>query len=128
MDQARGLDTTLHRVIDVIADRLHAIDQAIEFGFDRILTSGGAHNAVTGASEIAKMVRHADEDIRIMPGGGINRRNIVKISQITNTSDFHSSCSIERKVHSPNLFTQKTTRITSTDEVRQMKAAIKALM
>ena len=125
MDQARGLDTTLHRVVDVISDRFHAIDQAIEFGFNRILTSGGAHNAVAGASEIAKMVEHADDQIIIMPGGGINSRNVAKISQLTSTSDFHASCSIEKKVRLPNLFTQKAMRITSADEVRQMKAAIK---
>ncbi|MEK9570623.1 MAG: copper homeostasis protein CutC [Paracoccaceae bacterium] len=128
MDQARGLDTTLHRVVDVISDRFHAIDQAVEFGFNQILTSGGAHNAVAGASEIAKMVEHADDQIIIMPGGGINSRNVAKISQLTNTSDFHASCSIEKKVRLPNLFTQKAMRITSADEVRQMKAAIKTLI
>ena len=128
MDQARGLDTTLNRVVDVISDRFHAIDQAVEFGFNRILTSGGAHNAVAGASEIAKMVEHAGDQIIIMPGGGINSRNVAKISQLTNTSDFHASCSIEKKVRLPNLFTQKAMRITSGDEVRQMKAAIKTLM
>jgi len=128
MDQARGLDTTLHRVVDVISARFHAIDQAVEFGFNRILTSGGAHNAVAGASEIAKMVEHADDQIIIMPGGGINSRNVAKISQLTNTSDFHASCSIEKKVRLPNLFTQKAMRITSADEVRQMKAAIKTLI
>lgn len=128
MDQARGLDTTLHRVVDVISDRFHAIDQAVEFGFNRILTSGGAHNAVAGASEIAKMVEHAGGQIIIMPGGGINSRNVAKISQLTNTSDFHASCSMEKKVRLPNLFTQKTMRITSADEVRQMKAAIKTLI
>jgi len=128
MDQARGLDTTLHRVVDVISDRFHAIDQAVEFGFNRILTSGGAHNAAAGASEIAKMVEHADDQIIIMPGGGINSRNVAKISQLTNTSDFHASCSIEKKVRLPNLFTQKAMRITSADEVRQMKAAIKTLI
>ena len=128
MDQAKGLDTTLHRVVDVISDRFHAIDQAVEFGFNRILTSGGAHNAVAGASEIAKMVEHADDQIIIMPGGGINSRNVAKISQLTNTSDFHASCSIEKKVRLPNLFTQKAMRITSADAVRQMKAVIKTLM
>jgi copper homeostasis protein len=128
MDQAKGLDTTLHRVVDVISDRLHAIDQAIELGFKRILTSGGAHDAINGAAEIAKMVQHADEEIIIMPGGGINPRNVVTISQITKTSEFHASCSIELKVLSSNLFTRKSPRITSADEVRKLKDALKTTL
>lgn len=128
MKETRGLDATLHRVVDVISDRFHAIDQAIELGFKRILTSGGAHDAINGAAEIAKMVQHADEDIIIMPGGGINSRNVAKISQLTSTSEFHSSYGIEQKVHAPGIFAQKSKRITSADEVRQMKAAIKTLM
>ena len=51
-----GLDTTLHRVVDVIKDRLRAVDMAVELGFSRILTSGGAQNADIGAFEIGKMV------------------------------------------------------------------------
>jgi len=125
MDQARGLDPTLHRVIDVISDRLRAIDQAIELGFDRILTSGGAHDAVTGATEIAKMVRHAHSAIKIIPGGGISTKNVSEIFKITNASEFHASCSIELKVLSSNLFTQKSPRITSADEVRKLKDALK---
>ncbi len=72
MDQANGLNTTLHRLVDRISNRLRAIGQAIVLGFDRILTSGGAQDAETGATEIAKMVRHAGAAIIITPGGGIN--------------------------------------------------------
>ena len=34
MDEAKGLNTTLHRVVDRISHRLRAIGQAIELGFD----------------------------------------------------------------------------------------------
>ena len=74
MDQAESLDTTLHRAVDRISNRFRAIDQAIELGFDRILTSSGAQDAETGATEIAKMLRHTSDVVIITPGGGINAK------------------------------------------------------
>ena len=40
-DGARGLNTTLHSVAGEILNRLRTINQAIERGFERILTSSG---------------------------------------------------------------------------------------
>ena len=40
-DGARGLNTTLHSVGGEILNRLRTINQAIERGFERILTSSG---------------------------------------------------------------------------------------
>ena len=125
MDEAKGLNTTLHRVVDRISNLLRAIGQAIELGFDRILTSSGAQDAETGVVEIAKIMRHYAATIIIMPGGGINAKNVGKIGQITNASGFHGFRSIEQKEPTPNLFTQKSARIASADEVRKIKAALK---
>ena len=120
-----GLDTTLHRVVDVITDRLRAIDMAVELGFDRILTSGGAQNADTGASEIAKMVQHAGEAIIIMPGSGITAENVAHIFKATGAKEFHASCRALKNSLSPNMFTKTTQRHASADIVRKVKAALK---
>ena len=125
MAKASGLDTTLHRVVDVITDRLRAIDVATELGFDRILTSGGAQNADTGASEIAKMVQYAGEAINIMPGGGITAENVARIFKATGANEFHASCSIVENPLSPNMFTKTRRRHTSADIVRKVKAALR---
>ena len=125
MDEAKDLNTTLHRVVNRISNKLRAIDQAIELGFDQVFTSGGAQHADAGATEIAKMMRHARAEIIIMPDGGINVKNVGKIIQVTNASEFYASCCIERKGPSPNLFTQKFTRITSADEKSKIKATLK---
>jgi len=124
MEEASGLDTTLHRVVDVITDRLRAIDMAVELGFDRILTSGGAQNADIGASEIAKMVQHAGEAIIIMPGSGITAENVAHIFKATGAKEFHASCRAVKNSLSPNMFTKTTQRHTSADIVRKVKAAL----
>lgn len=83
MDEAKSLNTTLQRVVDRISNRLSAIHQAIELGFDRVLTSGGAQDANTAATEIAKIARHARDSIIFMPGSGINAKNVGNIAQVT---------------------------------------------
>ena len=125
IEEASGLDTTLNRVVDVITDRLRAIDMAVELGFSRILTSGGAQNADIGASEIAKMVQQAGEAIIIMPGGGITAENVAHISKATGAKEFHSSCSVVKNSLSPNMFTKTRRRHTSADIVRQVKTALR---
>lgn len=125
IEEASGLDTTLNRVVDVITDRLRAIDMAVELGFSRILTSGGAQNADIGASEIAKMVQQAGEAIIIMPGGGITAENVAHISKATGAKEFHASCSVVKNSLSPNMFTKTRRRHTSADIVRQVKTALR---
>ena len=109
----------------LITDRLRAIDMAVELGFSRILTSGGAQNADIGASEIAKMVQQAGEAIIIMPGGGITAENVAHISKATGAKEFHASCSVVKNSLSPNMFTKTTRRHTSADIVRQVKTALR---
>ncbi len=125
MDEASGLDTTLHRVVDVVSDRMRAIDVAIELGFDRILTSGGAQDAEAGAAEIAAMVRHAGDAITIMPGSGITARNAAGIARATGAREFHASCSVEKEARLHNMFTQTPQRITSAEIVRNVKAKLR---
>mgnify|MGYP001585125036 FL=1 len=127
MDEAKGLNTTLHRVVDVIADRMRAVDVAVKLGFDRILTSGGAQNADFGTAEIAKMVQHAGEAIIIMPGGGITPRNVAQISRATGTNEFHASCSLAKSEPLSNIFTERPLLYTSAYVVRKMKAALREL-
>ena len=62
---AGGLGKTLHRVVDVVPDPVAALDQAIELGFDRLLTSGGQPLATDGVHLIAKMVERAAERISV---------------------------------------------------------------
>ena len=124
MEEASGLDTTLHRWLMLLQTDC-ALLMWPELGFDRILTSGGAQNADTGASEIAKMVQYAGEAINIMPGGGITAENVARIFKATGANEFHASCSIVKNSHSPNMFTKTIRRHTSADIVRKVKAALR---
>ena len=88
---AGTLSVTCHRAFDVCRDPFTAMEQLIEMGFDRILTSGQQPDAVTGIPMIAELVRIAAGRIIIMPGCGVRENNIVRIEAETGATEFHTS-------------------------------------
>ncbi len=66
---------TCHRAIDVSREPAIVLEQLIELGFCRILTSGQKNKALEGIENIAQLVAQADGRIEIMAGSGINPRN-----------------------------------------------------
>ena len=50
-ERASDMGKTLHRVVDLAPDRRLVVDLAVELGFDCILSSGGALQAVDGVDD-----------------------------------------------------------------------------
>jgi copper homeostasis protein len=90
---AEGLGVTLHRAFDLTPDPFAALEIAIDLGFERILTSGCALNAMAGAETIAALVDKADGRIAILAGGGVNPSNVAQIVARTGVTEVHGSCS-----------------------------------
>lgn len=91
MEASKGLSTTFHRAFDVCRDPLVALEQLIELGFDRILTSGQQATAAEGVELLAQLVAKADSRIIIMPGCGVNENNIAELQRVTGAKEFHFS-------------------------------------
>lgn len=87
-----GLQTTLHRVFDELSDLSAGLEQAIDLGFDRILTSGGAPDAMTGRNAIANLITQARDRIVILPGAGVSATNAGDILHVTRADELHASC------------------------------------
>lgn len=85
------LSVTFHRAFDVCKDPFKALEQIIDAGCDRILTSGQQPNAVKGIPLIAELVKRADGRIIIMPGCGVRENNIQEIERKTGATEFHTS-------------------------------------
>lgn len=88
---AGRLGVTFHRAIDASADLGRALDDIIALGCERVLTSGGCANALTGAQVIAGLVRQAGDRIRIMAGAGIRSGNLAEVARLTGAHEFHGS-------------------------------------
>jgi copper homeostasis protein len=87
---ARPLEVTFHRAFDSTPDLLHAVEDVIATGATRILTSGGAASAPQGVATLRKLVEAAGDRIIIMPGAGLDARNISKVLADTKATEFHA--------------------------------------
>jgi len=95
VEVGRGLSLTLHRAIDLVPDWREAIELAIELGFDRILTSGGAANALDGKQRIGELLRLAGNRITVMAGAHITPANARELMTALPLGEVHSSCAGE---------------------------------
>ncbi|MDH5833857.1 copper homeostasis protein CutC [Luteimonas kalidii] len=91
VDAAGALDTTFHRAIDLCPDMPAALEAIIALGFGRVLSSGGAANAMSGADMLRRLVGQAGGRIVVMPGAGITPDNIARLAAHTRAREFHAS-------------------------------------
>jgi copper homeostasis protein len=88
---AYPMNTTFHRAFDRTANPMEALDEVIETGSARILTSGAQERVSEGALMIRDLVAKAGDRITIMPGSGLNSGNFTQIAEITGATEFHLS-------------------------------------
>ena len=88
---AHPMQVTFHRAFDMIPDAYQAMEDIIRLGINRILTSGQAASALSGADLIAELLSIADNRIIIMPGGGITEENVTTLLNITRAKEVHAS-------------------------------------
>ena len=78
-----------HRAIDVADDWKRMLGQLIEIGVDRVLTSGLAPDGFYGIDVIRERIEFAQGAIQILPGAGVNLKNIDKIVEYTGCDQIH---------------------------------------
>lgn len=88
---AYPLGITFHRAFDRCKDPFVALEQLIEIGCERILTSGQKPTVSEGVDMIAELNKVADDRIIIMPGSGVRKENIKMLAEKTGCLEFHSS-------------------------------------
>jgi copper homeostasis protein len=91
MAKKSGLGVTFHRAFDMCNDMDKALEDIIELGCERILTSGGKSTAPEGANVIARLIEKAAGRIIIMPGSGVSESTVAELVHITKVTEIHSS-------------------------------------
>ena len=102
IEHAYPMDVTFHRAFDRCKDPFAALEELIEIGCQRILTSGQKPTVSEGVDLIAALNRKADDRIVIMPGSGVRKENIKMLADKTGCVEFHSS--LRGKAKSPMQF------------------------
>lgn len=91
VEMAYPMGVTFHRAFDRCSDPFVALEQLVETGCERILTSGQLPTVSEGADLIAQLNKQADDRIIIMPGSGLRKENIKWLAEKTGCHEFHSS-------------------------------------
>jgi copper homeostasis protein len=91
VELARPMEVTFHRAIDMTRDVERALEDVIESGVDRVLTSGGEQTAMLGCRRIRELVRAAQGRIGLMAGGGVRAENVQEIAHATGAVEFHAA-------------------------------------
>ncbi|RYZ24474.1 MAG: copper homeostasis protein CutC [Chitinophagaceae bacterium] len=102
VEAAYPMEVTFHRAFDRCADPFAALEQLMDAGVQRILSSGQQPTAPEGSSLLRQLVQQADGRIIIMPGSGVRADNIKALKDATGAEEFHSSLRSRRE--SPMTF------------------------
>jgi copper homeostasis protein len=97
IDRARPMKVTCHRAFDMTHNPLQTLEDCIEVGFDRILTSGHQTAASKGTVLLAELVKKSNGRIAIMPGSGVNEETVEKIVSETGAKEIHFSATTFRE-------------------------------
>lgn len=112
IDKARPLKVTCHRAFDMTRDPFEALEDCIEIGFDRILTSGQHPKALDGIDVIQQLVQKAGGRISIMAGAGVNEDTVKEIVTRTGVREIHFSATSSR----PSTMTFQNKKIAAMGE------------
>lgn len=93
MKIARPMSVTFHRAFDVCKNSIQALDDLIDLGVDRLLTSGQQNKAIDGIPLIKKLLDQAGNKLVVMAGSGIDSENIQQIIKETGIKECHVSAS-----------------------------------
>lgn len=91
MEASEGLSVTFHRAFDVCRDASKALEQIVNLGCDRILTSGQQATAELGIPLLKELRERAKGRITLLAGCGVNEKNICRIAKETGIQEFHFS-------------------------------------
>ena len=97
IELAYPMEVTFHRAFDRCRDPFETMEQLINIGCNRILTSGQMPVVDQGIELLAKLNEAADERIIIMPGSGVRKDNIRQLQETTGCREFHSSLRTKKR-------------------------------
>jgi copper homeostasis protein len=105
VEWAYPMGVTCNRAFDATPDPFQALEDIINCGCERILTSGQKSGAPEAGALLRELVKQAGDRIIIMPGAGITASNIQKLRQECGAKEYHGS--LRKILTNPMTFTNK---------------------
>ena len=86
---AYPMEITFHKAIDEISNPLDYIDDLVDIGIKRILTSGGKATALEGKDLINDMIKKSNGRLKIVVAGKVTKGNLNGLSNLISADEFH---------------------------------------
>jgi copper homeostasis protein len=106
-DAAGEIEFCVHRAIDMSYNPFETLQELIELGVARVLSSGASNTALEGIEVLKQLVLQAGNRIQIMAGSGVNAIQIPELWR-AGIRHFHASASS----HFPSPMQFRNPRIT----------------
>jgi copper homeostasis protein len=131
IEGAYPMGVCFHRAFDWTRNPFEALEDIIDIGCERILTSGQQPVATLGVPLIKDLVMQSNERIQIMPGSGVRASNILQLKHETNATTFHSSARLLKKSSmdyiQPMMNEDQSTIIADRNEIHEMLTLLKQI-
>ena len=126
---AGSAPVTFHRAFDTLADQPGALEELVDAGVTRVLTSGGAATALAGAPALRALVEQAGDRIEVMAGGGVRADHVAELVAATGVPAVHLRAprtvpSLGHRSATAVGYDTGTRTITSTEQVAAVVAAL----
>ena len=89
VDLAYPMEVTFHKAIDEIVNPLDYIDDLVNIGIKRILTSGGKATALEGKDLINEMIKKSNKRLKVVVAGKVTKENLNELSNLICANEFH---------------------------------------
>lgn len=119
----KPLSFTFHRAFDCVKNPIEALENLIEIGVDRILTSGLQEKAENGIELLKELQKIANNRLIIMPGSGVNIENILQFKN-AGFNEIHTSASKKINADKPVFFDKTLQTISDTETIKKILKVI----
>ena len=89
VDLAYPMEVTFHKSIDEILNPLDYIDDLVNIGIKRILTSGGKATALEGKDLINEMIKKSNKRLKVVVAGKVTKENLNELKNLIPADEFH---------------------------------------
>jgi len=103
IELAKPMSFTFHRAFDWTPNPLDSLEQLLNIGLQRILTSGQETSAEKGIELLKILQKKAKNNLIILPGGGINQNNILLFKKAGFKEVHFSATSLEKTIEKPKI-------------------------
>ncbi|MCL4161132.1 UNVERIFIED_CONTAM: hypothetical protein GTU68_036995 [Idotea baltica] len=119
IEESKPLSFTFHRAFDCVPKPLEALNQLIDLGADRILTSGQETSAEKGIKLLKTLNTKAKQSIIILPGSGINHKNAMYFKE-AEFQEIHASASKIINTESSEYFGNTPQTVSCAEEIKDI--------